>query len=61
MQENEMNVGRVTAVEAAGIAGCSRMTIFRKRRNGELPFERDSQTGRISYQLPDLLKIGQTR
>jgi hypothetical protein len=61
MQENEINMSRVTDSEAVKIAGYTRMSLFRKRRNGELNFERDLLTGRISYRVADLLNLSKTR
>jgi hypothetical protein len=61
MQENELNMSKVTESEAVRMAGYTRMSLFRKRREGLLPFERDFLTGRISYKVADLLNLGKTR
>ena len=60
MQELELN-SKVTDLEATKIAGYSRISLFRKRREGLLPFERDFLTGRISYRVSDLLNLGRAK
>jgi DNA-binding transcriptional MerR regulator len=44
----------VSESDASHITGLSPRTLLRRRRAGLLPFERDKDTGRISYRLVDL-------
>jgi predicted DNA-binding protein (UPF0251 family) len=47
--EHESKTEKLTQNEALALTGYSRSTLYRKRKNGELKWSRDSVTGRLIY------------